>query len=326
MAIFYFAMFCLLRSITYVVVDTLYERQPDMSPWQMFFMRSCMGIAIMTLHMNRNVKKETWDSIECRKSGPLVFKTFTGVSTNLIQYSVTKFIPATIISIVANLAPIIVVILAFLILKETVRKFDVLMILLGDLYHHLGGDEAAESGKATPTFPSWILYIMLFFNPFLSAGGTVSMRKMAKFSDSVVSWYLQWGTLICSIALILPLGQGFAIFGNFDIWDWLLAFATGFTSVYSETMRFKALKLHKAAALQKLIPLTTLFQWVFDISIFGIHYSWIQDAGLAYLMLIYILQGLKYAFIDSKKKAKMLAEHDLKKSMLRTTSSARQPP
>jgi drug/metabolite transporter (DMT)-like permease len=260
MAIFYFAMFCLLRSITYVVVDTLYERQPDMSPWQMFFMRSCMGIGIMSLHLNRRIKKETWDSIECRKSGPLAFKTVGGILTNLIQFSVTKFIPATIISIVANLAPIVVLILAFSFLKEKILKFDVAMIVLtlvGIFTIILGGDDE-NSDKATPNFPIWVIYIVLFFNPFLSAGGTVAMRKMAKSSDAVVSWYLQWGTLIASVCIILARGESFSIYSAFEFWDWILAFFTGFLSIYSETVRFKALKMHDASALQKLIPLTTM--------------------------------------------------------------------
>lgn len=75
--------------------------------------------------------------------------------------------------------------------------------------------------------------------------------------------------------MILAAGDGFKILGAFNFWDWVVAFGTGFTSVYSETMRFKALKLHEASALQKLIPITTLFQWVFDITIFSIEYSWI---------------------------------------------------
>ena len=64
------------------------------------------------------------------QSPSLVFKTFTGTATNIINYSVTKFIPLTIISIVSNLAPIVVVVLAFLILKEVIRKFDLAMMLL----------------------------------------------------------------------------------------------------------------------------------------------------------------------------------------------------
>lgn len=55
--------------------------------------------------------------------------------------------------------------------------------------------------------------------------------------------------------------------------------------------------------MQKLIPLTTLFQFVFDVALFHIHYTWIQDAALGYLMLLYVFQGLKFIIVDSKKKA-----------------------
>lgn len=96
----------------------------------MLFIRSAFGIAIMLVALNVNVKKETIDGVTKDQVGSLVFKTFTGTTTNMINYSVSKFIPLTIISVVANLAPIIVVVLAFLILKETIRKFDLLMMLL----------------------------------------------------------------------------------------------------------------------------------------------------------------------------------------------------
>ena len=98
-------------------------------------------------------------------------------------------------------------------------------------------------------------------------------------------------------------GHSFGIYKEFDWQSWVLSILTAATSVYSETMRFKALKLHKAAALQKLIPLTTLFQFVFDVSLFHIHYTWQQDAALGFLALLYVGQGLKYMCLDSKKKA-----------------------
>ena len=169
----------------------------------------------------------------------------------------------------------------------------------------------------------WVCYLLLFFNPFLSAGGTVAMRKMPKFGDATVGWYLQWATGIVALILILALGQGFDIYGKFGWQDWLYAFGTGFTSVYSETARFKALKLYKAAALQKLIPLTTMFQWVFDVTIFGIHYTMVQDIGLGYLVVIYAGQGLKYALYDNKKKKQKEEEHK-KKKLARTHSQMSQ--
>lgn len=93
-------------------------------------MRSVFGIAILILYMNVSLKKKTIDGVTRDRVGSLIFKTFASTVTNFINYSVTKYIPLTIISVVQNLSPIIVIVLAFLILKEVVRKFDLTMMLL----------------------------------------------------------------------------------------------------------------------------------------------------------------------------------------------------
>ena len=81
--------------------------------------------------------------------------------------------------------------------------------------------------------------------PFLSAGGTIAMRSMKKFNDSVVSWYLQWAVLItCAIVMLIQgPADSFSVYKDFDWQSWVLSILTAATSVYSETMRFKALKL-----------------------------------------------------------------------------------
>lgn len=45
--------------------------------------------------------------------------------------------------------------------------------------------------------------MILSINPFLAAGGTIAMRKMKKFHEAVVSWYLGWSLLILSLAVVL---------------------------------------------------------------------------------------------------------------------------
>ena len=96
------------------------------------------------------------------------------------------------------------------------------------------------------------MYIVLFINPCLTAYGSIQMRKMKKFHEAVVSWYLNWGILFVSLILILALGSGFTAIANFDWQTWLLSAATGFTAVTAQTFRFLALKLQKASSLQKL--------------------------------------------------------------------------
>ena len=56
----------------------------------------------------------------------------------------------------------------------------------------------------TPTDgpPLWILYLLLFINPFLSATGTIAMRQMKKFSDAIVAWYQNISIMLSSLAII----------------------------------------------------------------------------------------------------------------------------
>ena len=99
------------------------------------------------------------------------------------------------------------------------------------------------------------------------------MRKMPKFGDVVVAWYLQVAVTITMAGLMFALGESFTIFAKFDWQAWVLIVLAAATSVYSEAIRFKAFKLQKAAPLQKLVPLTTLFQWIFDVALFHIAYT-----------------------------------------------------
>ena len=76
------------------------------------------------------------------------------------------------------------------------------------------------------------------------------MRKMQKFNDNVVSWYLTWAILLMSAVSMAIGGESFAIYKKFDWQCWVLMFATAFLVVFAETFRFMALKLEKASVLQ----------------------------------------------------------------------------
>ena len=144
------------------------------------------------------------------------------------------------------MAPIFVFILAFFILKEAIKRYDLFMMLLtlcGILAVILGSDKEKKDSDDEAPMPMFVLYLLLLSNPMLSAGGQVAMRRMGKFNDSVISWYLQWSVGISSIIVMFAFGSSFSIYGEFDWFSWVLSFLTGATSVFSETVRFKAFKL-----------------------------------------------------------------------------------
>ena len=107
-------------------------------------MRSLFALVCQVIYLNRNLKKAVWDGINRKNSGPLIVRSSQGAITNIINYSVTKFLPLTMIAIVNNLGPPITVLIAFLVLKEKLKKFEMVMIALtvgAILVVVIGGDD-----------------------------------------------------------------------------------------------------------------------------------------------------------------------------------------
>ena len=189
----YFILYCAVKSSSVVLSTILYNRVAALTPFQFLFMRSAMAIVLLIGSVNVNLKRDTWDCVTKDGVGSLIGKTFTGTTTNIIGYALPKYLPLTLISVVNNLSPIIVVTLAYLILKERLKKFEWLMLALtitGIFVYVIGGSSEADSPTGEePSLPYWVLYLFLFLSPILSAAGTIAMRQMKKFSDSIVAWY-----------------------------------------------------------------------------------------------------------------------------------------
>lgn len=65
-------------------------------------------------------------------------------------------------------------------------------------------DNPTKSIKQAP-----VLYLLLFINPFLTAGGTIALRKVKKIHEYVVSFWLNFTTLIVNLIFVYALGQQF---------------------------------------------------------------------------------------------------------------------
>ena len=117
-------------STCFLCATELYRRNPELTPFQMLTMRSVFALSTQLMVVNVNLKSAVWDGISRDSVGPLIFRTIQGSCTNIINYSVTKYVPLTMISIVNNMSPLITVVFAFLILKEKIKLFEVIMIIL----------------------------------------------------------------------------------------------------------------------------------------------------------------------------------------------------
>ena len=66
----------------------------------MLFGRSAVALTFMLIWLNINLKKNVYNGITTKNVSPLIFRTLQGTISNFINYSVTKFIAASIVAVV----------------------------------------------------------------------------------------------------------------------------------------------------------------------------------------------------------------------------------
>ena len=93
-------------------------------------------------------------------------------------------------------------------------------------------------------------------------------------------------------------------------------------AVTSQTTRFKALKLQKAAKLQILTPVITLLQFAYDVTI-GTSFTIIQYSAVGFLFALYIVQGFK-VFYDDRNRSVKKKERAHSRAMSRAASRVSQ--
>ena len=126
--------YTLLKSLSFVFTSKLYDWNtpyPDtpnspynLNPYQLLFLRSSVSITTLLLWLNVDLKKNVYTGINRTNVSPLAFRTIQGTVSNFINYSVTKYIPASINSVINQLCPILVFVLSRFIFKEQLMCFD----------------------------------------------------------------------------------------------------------------------------------------------------------------------------------------------------------
>ena len=105
--------------------------------------------------------------------------------------------------------------------------------LIAILITILGAGGKGDHDLPEPNIPMYIIYIVLLINPFLSSGGTIAMRKMKKFSEYTVSWYLNWSIGLTSLAVLAATQYDymFTAITYFDWKSWVMISCAGVCNV-----------------------------------------------------------------------------------------------
>lgn len=68
----------------------------------------------------------------------------------------------------------------------------------------------------------------MFCNPFLTAGGTIAVRKARKLHEFVISFWLNFTQLVLNIIFMYVLNQDFLpVLQKMDALDWFYSVMTG---------------------------------------------------------------------------------------------------
>ena len=87
-----------------------------------------------------------------------------------------------------------------------------------------------------------LLYVLLFSQVLLVAGGTVALRNLKKFNEDVLIWYTSWACLIISLVVVYATGNDLNIIKRFNLGDWLLIIATAVSSTTKQICKIMALQ------------------------------------------------------------------------------------
>ena len=70
----FYIIYTILYSCCFLCAKYLYDRNPDLSPFQMLTLRSGFALIFQLIIVNKDLKHAVWDDIERKSAGPLVFR------------------------------------------------------------------------------------------------------------------------------------------------------------------------------------------------------------------------------------------------------------
>jgi len=290
----YFLLHGVIFTANFFVVKMTFERNPNMSVWQMTLARSVVSALIMVIYLNIKLKRALVN-VEPTLVWALVFRTIQGSVTVMIQFTCLKYLPVFTVGIVNRLQPVVVVLIAFFVLGERLKPFDIMTLLLATsaAIMIVAGMEG-ESSDVIKSNP-WAL-VGLALNPILLAAGQVAMRKMRKMPESTVTTYSAFTLILASCIMIVATGDSFTFYKDFDKTSWLLILLIGFLVVLQQTTKFTALKNQEASQLQVYSFLPSVYQVTVEALVFGFVFSSMQKWALGLLGLLYTVSTIRFIY------------------------------
>ena len=240
------------------------------------------------IYLNFNLKSEIYTKLKGIPKKPLIFRNIQSGSAAIVNTAVAGVLSLTMIAIIKSLIPTFVIIIAWLALKEQLKMFELVIMMLTIAGIIVILVDGKETGQDPFDEDEIVWFVILIISSVFTAAGTVAIRKMQRIKEVVIIWYTSWTKLLISVVVVYSFGRGLSICKQFDAGDWAMIALSALSGCVKNICKIKALQLQSASKLQLLDPLQTVIMFV--VQIFGFHqpFDKVQYYALAFIFLLYI--------------------------------------
>lgn len=118
-----------MTSILYMT-KLIFHFNPTIEVFHVTFLKAVISMVILLISINVNLKNVCWDSVDPRSIGALTFKSFQSMISILISYNAMKYFSVSLTSVVCNLSPFSALFLAFWLLGENIRCWNIFAVFI----------------------------------------------------------------------------------------------------------------------------------------------------------------------------------------------------
>ena len=146
-----FFVYTLCISGVYILAKFTFIEYPEISPYQLVFIRSGIALVLLMIMINFKAKRIFYDEMKREYALPLVIKSFQQATSTIINTITVFHIDIIVVTLVNNTAPMVVCLLAVCFLGERLKKAEVFFMTLtfGTIIMIILGAEEGFTGGET---------------------------------------------------------------------------------------------------------------------------------------------------------------------------------
>jgi drug/metabolite transporter (DMT)-like permease len=226
-------------SFNFLLLKVLYNRMPNLSSNQVLCVRSMLSSLWLLVALNKKIKFYMWESVPEGMVPMLIFRSILAYSWNLLTLEIVRYFSLVYQGISMNAVPIITSVMSFFLLGETLKRVDILMVVItffGVTLVTLGFKKTEKISTEIPL----TAYLACFFLPVLLSYGNILMRRMAGVNLLTNTCYMNLLQACCTMTSIYATNQKWTVFSDFEQIDYIIiVFCSGLT-IWNQTIKFLA--------------------------------------------------------------------------------------